>query len=150
LSIGTPALGGGIGRGAIDLPPVVPECQEKEDCAELVDHMEAWPDEPELTEEMDMRGRCAWVNGAEGGMKIDASTSATEFGRGRSPGALDVSVEDEDHGPEQSSASASGLDGADVGACVVVDGRGPVTATMDVGPVVEADGTCVGGGGGGH
>lgn len=48
---------GGMGKGAIDRPPVVPECHEKDDCAELVDQMDAWPEEPELTEEMDILGR---------------------------------------------------------------------------------------------
>jgi len=48
---------GGMGKGAIDRPPVVPECHEKDDWAELVDQMDAWPEEPELTEEMDILGR---------------------------------------------------------------------------------------------
>jgi hypothetical protein len=44
-----------------------------DDWPELVDQMEAWPEEPELVEETEMRGR--WLKGAWGGMKMAASLS---------------------------------------------------------------------------
>jgi hypothetical protein len=65
-----PLAFGGIGSGAWVLE-VEPVCQDMLDWAEWVDQMEAWPEEPELTEETEMRGR--WQKGAEGGRKIEVS-----------------------------------------------------------------------------
>lgn len=48
---------GGRGRGAWDRGTVELEAQDTEDCPELVDQMDAWPDEPELVDETEIRGR---------------------------------------------------------------------------------------------
>lgn len=49
---------GGIGRGACiraQLEPV--EAQDTADWADKLENMDAWPEEPELVDETDMRGR---------------------------------------------------------------------------------------------
>lgn len=61
-------LEGGIGSGACDRLQVEADCQDIEDCPELVDQMEACPEEPELVEETEMRGR--WLNAACGGRNM--------------------------------------------------------------------------------
>lgn len=54
----TPFIVGGSGRGACIRAQLDPtDCQDMADCAELVDQMEAWPEDPELVDETEMRGR---------------------------------------------------------------------------------------------
>lgn len=55
-------LEGGIGSGACDRLQVDADCQDIEDCPELVDQMEACPEEPELVDDTEIRGR--WLNAA--------------------------------------------------------------------------------------
>lgn len=95
----------------MERPPVVPECHENEDWAELVDQIEARPEETELTEDIDILGRCTWEKGAEGGMKIEASVSLTVVA-GRSVEAADTgleTIEDEGHRRDMSSGMISVL-----------------------------------------
>lgn len=64
-------LEGGIGSGACDRLQVDADCQDIEDCPELVDQMEACPEEPELVDETEIRGR--WLNAAWGGRNMAVS-----------------------------------------------------------------------------
>lgn len=48
------------------------DAQDMDERAELTDHREAWPEEPELVEETEMRGRW-WRYDIEGEMKVAAS-----------------------------------------------------------------------------
>lgn len=48
------------------------DAQDMDDRAELTDHTEAWPEDPELVEETEMRGRW-WRYGIDGEMKVEAS-----------------------------------------------------------------------------
>lgn len=50
-----------------------PDCHDMAVWAELLDQMEAWPEDPELVDETDILGLCA--NGAEGGTNMPASSS---------------------------------------------------------------------------
>lgn len=59
-----------MGKGAMDRAEAA-DWYEKVDCAELVDHIDAWPDDPELTEEIEILGRCA--KAADGGKNMEAS-----------------------------------------------------------------------------
>lgn len=49
-------MGGGIGSGAWHRLLAV-ECHDIDDRAELTDHSDAWPEEPELVEETDILAR---------------------------------------------------------------------------------------------
>lgn len=62
---------GGIGSGACDRHVEV-DCHDMEDWAELVDQMEAWPEEPELVDDTDILGR--WLKGAVGCMNMATLT----------------------------------------------------------------------------
>jgi hypothetical protein len=53
-------LEGGIGSGACDRLQVEVDCHDIADCPELVDQIDAWPEDPELVEETEIRGR--WLN----------------------------------------------------------------------------------------
>jgi hypothetical protein len=49
---------GGMGRGACILEQLDPfEAHDIEDCAEALDQIEAVPEEPELVEDTEIRGR---------------------------------------------------------------------------------------------
>jgi hypothetical protein len=111
--------------------------------------MEAWPEEPELVEETEMRGRCE--NGAEGGRKMEASSVGL--------------VSTQDGAVDQAAARSSGRDsdlisGVGVVAVGVEADEVLAVAELEVEEVAEgdkrpveameegteADGACIGGG----
>lgn len=59
-----------MGKGAMDRADAA-DWYEKLDWAEFVDQMDAWPDDPELTDDIEILGR--WANAADGGKNMEAS-----------------------------------------------------------------------------
>lgn len=115
--------------------------------------MEACPEEPELVEDTEMRGRCE--NGAEGGRNMEASSLGL--------------VKTHEGAWDQAAASSSGRDSVFISGVGVVAVGVEADEWLDVAeldaeeaaegdnrPVVAADGVadideaCIGGGGGGH
>ncbi len=121
-----------------------------EDCAELTDHKEAWPEDPELVEETDILGRCEY--GKEGGIKTPLSDSLTVISdlSGIWPDEVGADV----HGAVVVSAMGSLLISMLEPVGVVVDEAplGDVEELADEGMVPGldiSDGERTGGGGGG-
>ena len=130
-----------------------------------MDQIEAWPEDPELTDEMEMRGRCVCEKGAEGGRNMVVS-----FRSASSVGLVKTQVGAADHAPARSSGRVSvlisgvgvvgpgvveiwaglGEDEAHDAGVDVMEGGG----VMALGEAMLEDGNVggamVGGGGGGH
>jgi hypothetical protein len=110
--------------------------------------MEAWPEEPELVDETEMRGRWVWAKGAEGGRKREASSVG--LAKMHEAGAEDQATL---KSSDCDSALMSGVGVVAVGveaAEVVVAELEVDVADGDKSPVEGMDGACIGGGGGGH